>query len=172
MALQKGTNSYVTLNEADSYFEDRLDVAAWQNAEDELKEQALVSATYILDDMEWLGQVVFSDQALAFPRTNGVFLDSSRGVRTAFSSTYTFPDSDELETDLGRDIRLIRRATYELAYHLINNDGLLDSSGSVETIKVGSISIQEIKETSTTALMVRKIVKPMLKNSSNSWWGY
>jgi hypothetical protein len=172
MALQKGINSYVTLNEADSYFEDRLDVASWQNAEDELKEQALVSAAYILDDMEWLGQVVKPEQALAFPRTNGVFLDSSRGIRTVFTSTYEFSASDEAETSLGRDIRLVRRATYELAYHLINNDGLLDSSGTVKDIKVGSISIQEIKETSTASLMVRKIIKPMLKNSSNSWWGY
>ena len=30
MALIKGTNSYVTVTEADSYLGNRLDVAAWE----------------------------------------------------------------------------------------------------------------------------------------------
>ena len=170
MALVKGTNSYVTLNEADSYFETRLDVSAWNDADDDLKEQALVTATSILDDMSWAGQVTSLDQSLAFPR-NGSFMDSSRGLRAPFS-TYTFVTTDESESSLKRDLRLLRRAAYELAYHLVNNGGLMDRTGSVENIKVGSIEITEVQDASVFPTIVRKIVAPMLKNNTRYFRGW
>jgi len=171
MALVKGINSYVTLNEADSYFEDRLDAVAWTNANDELKEQALVTATSNLDQKEWLGISVSATQPLAFPRS-GSFMDSSRGVRTLFSNTYSFVTTDETESTLARDIQMLRKATYELAYHLLNNEGLTDSTGTVESIKVGSIELTEIRNSSTTAKAVNSLVNPMLRNSTRYWRGW
>jgi hypothetical protein len=170
MALLKGTNCYVTLSEADSYFEDRLDVAAWEDADCELKEQALTTATAILDDMAWAGQVKDIDQSLAFPRA-GSFMDTSRGLRVSFS-TYTFVTTDEEESSLKRDMRLLRKATYELAYHLVNNGGLMDRTGSVENIKVGSIEITEVQDASVFPSIVRKIVAPMLRNNTRYWRGW
>jgi len=171
MSLIKGTNSYTTLSEADSYFEDRLDAAAWSNADSELKEQALVTATRSLDEMRWQGRAVSADQALAFPRS-GAFQDGSRGLRLAFTLTYTFSAVDEVEVGLGRDIRLIRQATFELAYHLLNNEGLLDSTGEITDIKVGPISLKEIKATAKIPRTVKRVISPMLNNAGNSWWGY
>lgn len=170
MALIKGTNSYVTLDEADSYFDTRLDVAAWNDADCELKEQALVTATSILDDMSWAGQVQDQDQSLAFPRA-GSFMDTSRGLRVAFS-TFTFVTTNEEEGSLKRDMRLVRKATYELAYHLVNNGGLMDRTGSVENIKVGSIEITEVQDASVFPSIVRKIVQPMLRNNTRYWRGW
>jgi len=172
MAITKGTNSFVNLSEANSYFEDRLDVAAWNNAECEYKEQALVTASLTLDQMRWKGSVVSATQALAFPRRDGSFKDHSRGLSLTFDANYTFSTTDETETSLKRDIRLIRRATYELAYHLLNNDGLLDSTGEIKEVGVGSISLGDIKNASTTPRVVRRIIEPMLNKSGNSWWGY
>ena len=172
MALIKGTNSFVNLTEADSYFEDRLDAAAWASAYDELKEQALVTASLTLDDMKWKGQVVDRDQALAFPRANGIFRDSSRGIRTAFDADYVYDADAETETDLSRDIRMVRKATYELAYHLLNNDGLLDNTGEITDIKVGSISLKEVRSAKRVPTVVRRVIEPMLQNSGKSWWGY
>lgn len=171
MAIEKGVNSYVTLSEADSYFEDRLDAAGWVNAGSELQEQALVTATRMLDEMRWQGRVSDADQALAFPRV-GAFQDDSRGLRLAFSSTYTYSADDETETDLNRDIRLIRQANYELAYHLLNNDGLLDSTGEITDIKVGPIALKEVKNPPKVPRTVRRVIKPMIRNSGKSWWGY
>jgi len=170
MALIKGTNSYVTASEADSYFEDRLDVASWIQSGDDLKEQALITATNILDEMSWAGQVQNQNQSLAFPRA-GSFMDTSRGLRIAFS-TFTFVTTDEEEGSLGRDMRLVRRATYELAYHLVNNDGIMDRTGSVENIKVGSIEITEVQDASTFPSIVRKVVQPMLRNNTKYWRGW
>jgi hypothetical protein len=171
MALEKGVNSYVTLSEADSYFEDRLDAAAWLSSYAELQEQALVTATRMLDEEQWQGSVVDANQALAFPRV-GAFRDDSRGLRLAFTSTYVYSVNAETETSLNRDIRLIRQATYELAYHLMNNDGLLDSTGEITDIKVGPITLKEVKNAPSAPRTVRRVIKPMLRNSAKSWEGY
>jgi hypothetical protein len=169
MALVKGLNSFVTLNEADSYLEDRADVLAWDEADDCLKEKCIITATTLLDELPFQGAVVDADQNLAFPRS-GFFRDQSRGVRISYS-TYTFTDDlDEDEEDLKRDLRLLRRATYELAYHLCNNAGLLDRTGSVTDIKVGPISLTEVQDASVFPRHIRKIVEPMLRNGGTKYW--
>jgi hypothetical protein len=73
MALEKDVNSYVELEEATEYFEDRVDVAAWDEATDEMKSKALVTATSLLDSFEWTGVVVSESQPLAFPRVGEYF---------------------------------------------------------------------------------------------------
>jgi len=45
MALVLNTNSYVEIADADGYLETRIDSANWFNATDEIREQALVTAT-------------------------------------------------------------------------------------------------------------------------------
>jgi len=50
MALVLNTNSYVEIADADGYLETRIDSANWFNATDEIREQALVTATQIVDD--------------------------------------------------------------------------------------------------------------------------
>jgi len=156
MALVKNTNSYVDLADADIYFGDRLDVAAWTGATDALKEQALVTATSMLDEQRWVGIAVSATQPLAFPRI-GTYFDPRIGTEVAFDETET-PD------------RVIK-ATYEQAYHLLNNDGLLDSTSSVENIKVGPIELENIKSSSKKSSAVRSLITPMLVNGNSSlWW--
>ena len=55
MALTKGINSYVNLEEANAYFADRIDVSAWTDASSTLKEQALVTASLYLNNFDWAG---------------------------------------------------------------------------------------------------------------------
>lgn len=155
MALSKGTNSYATVAEADSYFEDRLDVAAWSSASAEQKAQALTTATSFLDSMEWVGSVVSSSQALAFPRT-GSYFDPRLGL--AVTMTSVIPDR-------------IVKATYELAYHLLNNDGLFDDTGSVVNLQIASISLNKIQATNKIPVIAKRLIQPLLLNKgSRMWW--
>ena len=155
MALVKGTNAYVTVAEADAYFADRLDVAAWTDAPNEQKEQSLITATALLNDLTWGGRVVSESQALAFPRV-GCYYDPHLGYETVF------PDSVP-----GR----IVVATYELAYHLLNNDGLLDDSGVVDTLSLGSLSLGKIRAPNKIPNVVHSKIKPLLVNAgTNPWW--
>ena len=154
--LLKGTNSYVDVAEADAYFEDRLDVSAWTAATPELKAQALVTATRILDDISWVGTAISEDQSLAFPR-NGKYFDPRAGSVIILDPTIT--------------PKRIVTSTIELAYHLLNNDGLLDNTGSVLDISVGPISLSRVMAPSTMPRMVKNLIKPLQVNGgSHLWW--
>jgi hypothetical protein len=158
MALVKGTNSYVDLTDANSYFTDRLDVAAWESANDTQKEQALVTATSMLDNLDWTGVAVSDDQTLAFPRS-GTYFDPRLGTDVIL---------DELTVPTRIDV-----GTCELAYHLLNNDGLLDDTGNVDTIELGSITLNSISSPRTIPYTVKAHIKPLLLNQgSRGWWRY
>jgi hypothetical protein len=155
MALAKGTNSYVTQVEADAYFADRLDVAAWLAADATQKEQALVTATAVLDGLRWTGIAVSQTQPLAFPRS-GSYHDPRVGTLVTLDDTVP---------------TRVLTATKELAYHLINNDGVLDDSGAVIDLSVGQISMTTVIPPSVIPGMVKRMITPLLLNAgSNSWW--
>lgn len=156
MALSKGVNSYVTVAEADGYFVDRLDVDAWTTADNTQKGQALVTATSTLDAMPWNGTVISASQNLAFPRS-GYYFDPRLGQHVTLTS-------DVLPA------RIVW-ATYELAYHFLNNEGLLDDSGVVNDLNIGSISLTTIRAPSLIPAVVKRLIKPLLVNAgSNSWF--
>jgi hypothetical protein len=156
MALIKGTNSYSTVEEADSYFEDRLDASAWVNADEDLKSQALVTATSILDNRNWIGRAISQDQLLAFPRS-GNYFDPKTGYNINLSSEVP---------------RRIIKACQELAYHLMNNDGLLDETDSIENITVSTINLTNIQKANLIPSAVKNLIRPLESNSNYAWWRY
>jgi hypothetical protein len=156
MALVKNVNSYATVEEANTYFADRIDVAAWTNAVPDQRAQALVTATGLLDALDWIGYAVSDSQSLAFPRF-GVYFDPRLGKEVILSET-TVPDR-------------VLKAVYELSYHLLNNDGLLDDTGSVKDLSVGSIKLTLVKSANKLPVVVRNLVKPLRVNGGlNLWW--
>lgn len=156
MALLKGTNSYATVAEADAFFEDRLDVSAWTLADPAQKAQALVTATRILENLSWIGTAISEDQPLAFPR-NGEYFDPRAGSLVVLDNTVV-------------PTRIIE-ATYELAYHLLNNDGLLDNTGQVKNVSLGSLTLTDVKAPSLLPRVVKNVIKPLQVNMGSSpWW--
>lgn len=155
MALESGINSYISLEVADAYFERRMDAAAWTSAPDETKEQALMTATLQLENLSWSGSIASSTQPLAWPRM-GEYYDPRIGYSVS----------------MGSDIpQRIQYATAELAYHLLNNDGLLDDTGRVVNVQVGSISLDRIIQATLMPLAVKRLITPLLNGgSSRSWW--
>ena len=147
MTAIKGTNSYVSLNEADSYFETRITSQDWFDTDCEEKEIALVTATSIIDDSRWAGAAVTETQALAWPRIGSIF-DPRLGRLVSFSGT---------ETEAPLDVR---KATYELAIYLIQNPtvfgneiGLTTTTSTPDNIRIGSIALEGLNSTAeaTTA---------------------
>lgn len=61
-------NSYVTLETADYYFDERLNSDVWTAADDDSKERALITASRKLDNLNYLGAKQAPDQPMAFPR--------------------------------------------------------------------------------------------------------
>lgn len=155
MALVKGVNSYESLEAANAYFADRLDAAAWVDATPELRAQAMVTATLVLEDEPWAGVAVSTSQNLAHPRKGQYFeprLGSSVELNSAFAT------------------KRLSIAQFELSYHLLNNDGLLDSIGDVDSLSVGGIGLTDIRSASKIPGTVKQQIKPLLIRGNNAWW--
>ena len=156
MALQYLENSYVTLNEANTYLSDRYGSDAWALLSNDGKEDLLVSATRSLDQEIWTGVAVSTSQLLAWPR----------------SGTYFEPKQGTI-VDLPEDMPPLRikEATYEMALHYIGNPDALATGSTVSSMKVGSIELTGIRAASSTSSAARTAYKPLLANSgsSNVW---
>jgi hypothetical protein len=149
-------NCYVTLAEANAYFNNRVQSSTWHTTDSDVKEKALITATSLLDELQWTGIAVSEDQTLAFPRS-GSYFDPRLGYEIVLDDE-TIPNQ-------------IKIATYELALHLLSNEGILDSTGSITELSVGPINLKSISVPSTIPLSVKRKIKPLLVNGgSRSWW--
>lgn len=125
MALTAGTDSYCTLEEANSYIATKLNDSVWVNATDAEKEKALIGACIILDSYQWIGRKPNESQVLAWPRYLSVPLVSL-----------------DLVTVLDEPItpKHIKYAQTELAVKLLTGFSFGDN---VEQIKVGPLTITQ-----------------------------
>ena len=136
MALQKGTNSFVSVSESDEYFENRLNSENWFS-NDALVEQALVTATGILDDMDWGGTATpTASYPLSWPR-DITYYDNKSGY-------YTDLEDDRSTTSEGTIPGDIKKATFELALHLLNNMKTQESNASGEN-KVKDLTVGAVR---------------------------
>lgn len=61
-------NSYVTIDEADKYFNEKLNADFWSNLDETQKEKALVTSSRQIDIQPFLGRKADSHQDMSFPR--------------------------------------------------------------------------------------------------------
>lgn len=156
MAATKGINSYVSVEEAEAYFTDRLDADGWKNADPVRKWQSLVTATTMLDARTWNGIVLNNEQSLAFPRVAEYF-DPRQGTIVYLDGTIV--------------PKRIITATFEQALHLLNNSGLQDDTGGVVGLGVAGITLNTILNANKFPHTVESQVRPLLLNGgANPWW--
>jgi len=55
MPLTVGVDSYISLVDANTYFNLRADAAAWTSASDSEKEKALATAAMLMNEIIWVG---------------------------------------------------------------------------------------------------------------------
>lgn len=69
LTLTVGTNTYISLADAETYMESRYDCSgAWAAASNGTKNILLVQATKMIDRQPWRGSKTASTQSLEFPR--------------------------------------------------------------------------------------------------------
>lgn len=116
MAIIVGTDSYISLADAETYFGDRLHSTNWSDKTDSIKEIALKHATRMLDDLfNWTGELTDEDQVLDWPRTD-------------------VEDSEGRELDPDTIPVQIENATCEQALYLL---GAIDPTSEPDLIKQG-----------------------------------
>lgn len=168
MALNKGYNSFVTVQEADEYFDMRLNSELWTDGDCDKVEQALVTATGIIDNLVWGGTATPSTTyPLSWPR-DIEYYDSKFG-------DYVELFDDRTTTSDGTVPEDIKTATYELAYYLLLNMSTIESnangSNKVKDLTVGSIRLMfdtnsGIEDFKTLPTAVYKIVVKYLGDGS------
>jgi hypothetical protein len=62
------SNSYITVAEGTTYADDVLGTAPWTAASADNRIRALLAATARLDELDWIGTMAATTQALAWPR--------------------------------------------------------------------------------------------------------
>jgi hypothetical protein len=119
-------NSYATIAEADLYFETHPYSSVWDDASDDEKCRALVTATRLLDTWyEWNGIVSSSTQALLWPRQD------------AYGPNGYLHLSNEIP-------ERIVQATAELAKALLVSDRTADSdlqTQGITSLRAGSVAL-------------------------------
>jgi hypothetical protein len=119
-------NSYVTLAEANTYFETVPDSTTWDNKTDDQKNRALISATRWIDSLNFYGDRCDDGQALRWPRNN-----------------YHVDDVELACTAIPKDIKY---AQYELSRALANETdaitGNKGTDGTYEEVKIGDMEVK------------------------------
>ena len=141
-ATLKGTaaNSYVTLAEAEAYFETVPHDEHWTGSDDK-KNRVLITATRYLDNFEYYGTRCSTTQALKWPRkdykVDGVKID---------------------ETYIPQPIK---NATFELAHSLLYKGealvGTTGTQGTYEQVELGDLKVK-FKDSSQTPGVINNIL--------------
>lgn len=156
-ATAKGadSNSYVSVSEAISYFEGRLDSAdTWATAVAgaTTEEVALVMATSRLELETYDGMPTTTTQRLKWPRIG------------AYDGEGMYLDADVVP-------RCVKEATFELALALLTDDTLLDDTGlePFSSFTAGSLSVQLRGRTMASTLpeIVKKLLRPVRVSHDN-----
>lgn len=130
-----GANSFISLNDADLYFEGRNEPSTWTSATDEAKESALLyAAAEIAWGYAWRGQAVQPyDHDWPFPRY--ALIDDDGFV-------YTYPNSESVG---GSAVpRRVLDAQCELALGHLDEalNEAKDRGGDIKMEKVGSLAVE------------------------------
>ena len=122
----ENSNSYVTLSEANDYFDTSPDSSTWTNKTDDQKKRSLISAARWIDTLVFYGDRCDDGQALKFPRNNY----QVDGVELACSK---IPNN-------------IKYAQYELARALANDTdamtGNVGTNGNIAEAKLGDLAVK------------------------------
>ena len=154
-------NSYVSLVDANAYFEARLHSTNWTTATDEVKTAALLQATRLFDvSFSFKGRPTTATQALSFPREYILKVDRSLNDNDIYIDKTIIPQG-------------VVNAVCEIAYLNITNDVFLDTrstSNDLKEAKIGSISVKLASENAKQVYtdLVSLYVSDLIECDNNS----
>jgi hypothetical protein len=158
-------NSYVSVAEADAYFEARIDSQPWEAADEvdaEQKKRLLVSAARRINQINLIGRKASTTQALAFPRMGGM------RIRLLNPESWgSFRSLDGEAYDLDEIPQAIKDAQCELALYFAEFGLDADSSLPVKSITGGGIRLDYTGGGSGSTLpgSVQRLLSPFMQGT-------
>jgi len=170
-ATLKGTtsNSYVTVEEADAYFDMSMDYAKWEQLSVKDKQRFLVSATSRLDIDQFGGRRTATAQLLQWPRLwiiDRNFSQNQDFVEYIGGNYYLDPETMPLE---------LKTATFELALWYIKE--FLDEDPLVSRNDQSRMTSYQIRPLKTALRNIKedalpdKVIRALKGMSENGWYG-
>lgn len=149
------SNTYVTRDEANTYFGDRIDGDDWTSAANDTKDRALLTAAKRIDLEKYEGEKTDTDQALQWPRL------------------YVFDEVVDPDEELPSDEipEKVKRAQMELAFAYITGSVAPTPTGADEfkRITIGRFTVEPNQSTTETPQgtqdmpdLVKRLLKPFL----------
>lgn len=147
------SNSYITVADATTYFDNRLDASDWTAATSDNKAAALITATSWLDTVEFYGDRSATTQALKWPRTDVT--------------------CDGVEATAAFIPREIKDATCEAALALLRNPtmlrGVVTAPGSYDEVTLGDLSVKYRGQGEVESLQSITDALPWLRSFLKCW---
>jgi hypothetical protein len=152
-SIVAGANTWISMEDAESYMEARLHTTTWDDATDPDKRAALVQAARIMGSyVDWLGWLTDEDQALKWPRW-GICYDGTQywtcsGLWLTDERVYTVSEDSIPQA--------VVDAQCELALHLLSSDtqAVPDTAGFSEIEVEGAVSLKVDKQDRTGTIPV------------------
>lgn len=148
-----GTNSYISITDADSYFATRYGASAWAALSTETKDQLLITATQRIDTLRLKGRKYVYTQTLNFPR----YLD--RNIE--YQQDYLY------DVNLNTIPEVVEKATCEEAFALLNTE--LTKRRELQEQGVTSFTIGKLSETFSDNVSSSSLLSSDAKNLLKSW---
>ncbi len=147
------SNSYITVADATTYFDNRLDASDWTAATADNKAAALITATSWLDTVDFYGDRSATTQALKWPRTDVT--------------------CDGVEATASFIPREIKDATCEAALALLRNPtmlrGIVTAPGSYDEVELGELRVKYRGQGEVESLQSITDALPWLRSFLKCW---
>lgn len=147
------SNSYITVADATTYFDNRLDASDWTAATADNKAAALITTTSWLDTVDFYGDRSATTQALKWPRTDVT--------------------CDGVEATAAFIPREIKDATCEAALALLRNPtmlrGVVTAPGSYDEVTLGDLSVKYRGQGEVESLQSITDALPWLRSFLKCW---
>jgi hypothetical protein len=146
--LTVGTNSYVNVTDATTYFADRLYSSDWDNASTDDKAKALIMATKAIDRMKMKGFKSVQAQSLEYPRA---VYSYTRFIQRNIvgAAGYFYGDNLVIETAVSQNVI---QATCEQAIFLLKMGENGNKRAELQAQGVKSMSLGKLSETYTVGV--------------------
>jgi len=155
-------NSYCTVVEADAYNEAHISGASWAAANTTQKEQALISATRLLDSyLSWQGTVATPTQALQWPRESMMWMPGCSVCAT--NSAYIDPTVIPVQ---------LKNATSEYGRLLLGGDPTAPSSteqADLSSLRAADIELKFNKPVDAAMSASKTVVPGSVKAYLDQW---
>lgn len=157
MAVTVGTDTYLSVADADTYWSNRNN-STWDGASTAEKEKALREATQYIDGAyQFIGVITSSSQLLAWPRAGAVILRGNMAGAVF--------DSDEYPPQ-------VKNACAELALECLSARLVpaAERGGAIKSEKVDSLQVeyQDWAPSRKTYDFVTMLLKPVLKSGGGN----